>query len=291
MIRLVTILFHILSSALYAQVYVGPDEDVNTRRPAQFTTEHFEALRNCPLIVSLPVSAKADIPVMQRRLQEGWPFSALMLVNDNELDLHLEDTNLSILRVLDVVLLADGPYGRQGNTQSFLRVQNRYRNKYGEVSKRSYCRVELDNDLNADGNLRASLVGVYLKCVSGYLRNKRSRGLYEETRNKVDVKPLEKAVLYLPEQMLRRSASKIWKAGDLMKKYPFRYKVISWDQFDSLTQSPGSPVYFAQVVVSGNDRFFTVFNAQNGHILYSTYTEFGRYLEPKDFGTLASYIR
>lgn len=286
----IAIFFAFTSLFATGQIYIGPKDDIHAKS-ADFSEEDLEALKSGNLVIGLPLSASDKPDMIAAMLKNSWAFGSVQVVNEDVVDEYLTRPNTPVMKVQDITLMADGPYGRQGETQTFLRIMMNHTNKYGETSKKSWCRIELDNRLNPEYNRRPSFIAVYLRTLSGFLSSGKERRLYNSTYDPHMLSRLKGEVLYIPECLLQKTKDTRFTPQEFMKKYPWRYEFVSLERLDSIIANPSADTYFLQGVVSSPEKFVTVFNARTGDIVYSEYIEYAKSMLPKDIATLASRIK
>jgi hypothetical protein len=76
-----------------------------------------------------------------------------------------------------------------------------------------------------------------------------------------------------------------------MKKYDYRYKIVSAKELSQKILESEDPVYFLVYVKSSTDKFIAIYNSENGDILYSNWKGASYNVKSSDFKDISKTIR
>ncbi len=148
-------------------------------------------------------------------------------------------------------------------------------------------------------NWGAGFLKGYAKFINDALLAKERRGIFNETRDKEELKNLKKATLYLPSYT--KSKLNMFTGGekeadddgadeDLSKAYPFPVQYLENDALEEKILNATEPFYYLQYVRSSTDKFITIFEGKSGKLLYSEYVPVSYNFKMKDLKKVAQLI-
>ena len=155
------------------------------------------------------------------------------------------------------------------------------------------------SDYDASGHLKNwsdGMFGNMLQMLCTSLSKAQIRQYKEEYNEQNLVNSLSSTTLYLPEYVLTKFSknsgdeSNKQEEKELMKDYPYSYKIVSTDELNNAINNPEISIYYLLLIKSGNNRFITITNSKTGLIIYSNYSAGSSSLKPSDLKSLAKSI-
>jgi hypothetical protein len=154
------------------------------------------------------------------------------------------------------------------------------------------------------GNLKAGIIANYLRLIEQYLKNRTSYigNNYNIIKDIVildELKNLEKQTLYITENILIESpapisggckkSGQIKNINDVMSKYPYKYKIISFEKLNEMILE-GEDFYYAACIKKNYiGACLTVYNSETGACIFND-AYLGLDYNDEDFGKLAKKI-
>lgn len=154
-------------------------------------------------------------------------------------------------------------------------------------------------EYDANGHLKNwsdAIFGNMLQMLCTSLTKAQNRQYKEEYNDQSLVNTLSSTTLYLPKYVLTKFSKNAGEESnkqdekELMKDYPYSYKVVTTEELNTLINDPEATVYYLLLIKSGNNRFITITNSKTGLIIYSNYSGGSTSLKPSDLKSLAKSI-
>ena len=323
--RLVKYLFIVLFVLIsivqsHAQINVGPIAQVNKKGNQDFNAKNLIKLKNSTTYFVYRDSDKDSLEKWKKVLDSTWTLTKLKYISFTKfLFLRPSDTT-SFLSIEGYHVVQKTENGTLSENSHFYLTLNMGRTLLGR-SKLQFCRIELyptaetykkASELITGFGSSKMLAYLYSDATLhnwnlGFLKNSlqmvQSQLLKTETvwifgdAHSPNLKEVPKDTLYIPDYTLIKfnkwnmDESKRHKIEDLMKKYPFPYKLVSVQELNSLILDPEREIHYLSYIKSSTDKYVSVINSRTGEFVYREYTPITYNIKPKDLAKLASKIK
>ena len=249
-----------------------------------------------------------------------WTFSKVACIAYKEVEQHIQP-NASFITISGSISSSNNSSANT-ETRVFLELwttNGKYtydpkkRRHFNQEDKISIATIELFPDYNtqanpnwlysldydASGHLKNWGDGIYsnmLQMLCTALTIGQERQYKEEFIDAKQVNALSSTSLYLPNYVLTKflknsgDESNKYEEKELMKDYPFSYKIVSIEELNTKIINSDTNIYYLLLIKTGNERFVTVTNSITGTIIYSSFSSSSTSLKSSDLKLLAKTI-
>lgn len=137
---------------------------------------------------------------------------------------------------------------------------------------------EKPQDFSATESIKPVYLKVYLAMIDTYLSNGSVINSDDSNYDKEEIKKLTTETLFLPDNVLTaikysnfstKTSIITVKEEDLMKKYPYPYKIITEDELNEKLSKSDKPFYFVIMTYAAVYKRYAVFNSQTHKMIAS----------------------
>jgi len=297
-----------IHTAIFGQINVGSTELVHFNA-GKFEQANLDKLKKTKTIFVYRTGDEEILESFKSSLEEGWDYTTLEFVSYKEYTANSYDQSYSFF-TLSGVTTSTTTYI---STHIYLTLW--MKDKY---EKLTFCRLELYPDFptyqmvtNEDKekvimknfystsifhNWNTSYLKNALQFVNKKLSKSEEHWLFKSD-SYLGLSKLRNDTLYIPEYTLIKFSkftgdeSNRHEVDDLLKKYPYPYKIISMDELSEKINNSTKPIYYLSYIKSSTDKYLNVLNGKNGDFLYSNYSPTSYNIKGKDFAKLAKSIK
>jgi hypothetical protein len=301
----------------YSQINVGPElSNVQTSRfghkMEEFNADDLKAMKFSTTYFIYRESDEKHLPELKKTLTDVWELTELKFISYDEYEAMPFMENASFFSISGLI------YSQNGASSSYLYLTLNMRIN-GVV--KTFCRIDLHPHFpgyqmamyaNTDEKMAELFYYLYgpdaviynwnlqflknsFQFINEKLKNAELFWMFEDIKYE-DLSMLKNKTLYIPDyNMIRFSSfsgdeSVKFKEKDLLKKYPYPYKVIPMNEFQTLAAQSNEPIYYLSMVRSSMDKFIAIFEANSGEMAYYNYSKLAYGLKENDFKELKKAI-
>jgi hypothetical protein len=136
-------------------------------------------------------------------------------------------------------------------------------------------------------NLNPAMVSLYLEQVQKDLKASKRIWLFEESKDKNELKKLANKTLLIPDYVLEKfnkfngEESVREDKKELFKKYPYKYKIVTKEELNQEIQSANETLYILDYVKNVSSKCVSVYSTKKG-LIYKSYTPRSYNLKSRD---------
>jgi len=308
-----------ISINAFSQINIGQN-DMNTTKPIPFKESDITLLSKTTTLFVYRKGDESNIEEFKKSLTSVWDISTLEFISVEEYESNKYDQSYSFITISGYNLSTSRGtyYGAQNtSTSTFVYLSLWLQNGDETIS---YFRIELfpsfksitkmnsftHKDKNkaleymyGDAEIRNWNLGFiknYLAFINKNLKEKKTQWMYE-SQVKPEIKKLKTNTLYIPDYVLIEmkkmsgDESNKFSASDIMKGYPYDYKIVSNKELSELILESSEPIYYLIYVRSVTDKFVTIVNSETSEIIYSSYKPISYNFKNKDIKNIVKSMK
>lgn len=267
----------------------------------------YENLKKCITYFVCPEQLLIDRGSLQILLDKSWDYTEIVVIGNNELKDYIGKENAAFfdINILSSSITIQDIYmelatlGEKGvryarfNLNFNCKMQDIFK-KQGSDDLFAYFNSEADIL-----NLKPGIIANYLKLINTKLEDQEFIDCQSKIENVSELKKLGKDTLYITDNAKTKYLSKALKFGcetdlendaeKLMDRYPFVYKIISFDELsDKIIK--GDEFYYTLCIKSqDNVKHISVFKSITGECVYNSVST-GAQFRNDDFGKIARLV-
>lgn len=289
-------------STSFGQIHVGRDS-VKTTKPKPIKKENLDLLKKTTTIFLYRDSDAKNLENFKKTISESWSYTPLEFMSFKKYVATELKGNYSFFTI----------GGKQVESTNYTSTRL-YLNLWMKVGSEtvSFSRMELYTDfptyqkaekyignenfkmmqyLYTEANIynwHIPFIKNSLQYVNKKLNKNETRWLFEAKINHPDLKNIKANTLFIPDYTLVKfhafsgDESKRHNIEKLMKRYPYKYKVVSVNELNKIITDSKEPVYYLSYIKSSTDKFVNIIEGKSGDIIYSKYTPISYNIKDKD---------
>jgi hypothetical protein len=303
----------------FSQVNVGQvNYMLSFARNAEIEEEALAAFKKTITVFVVPEQEKTKLNEYKEALSSSWFFNQLEVIEESRMEEYIKKGGYSFIN-LKCWLKDNGG----GFAYFYLEYWMPYLTKKGKEREYEIASITLYPDAKSEQklstittsdykekvkeglktvkfyNLSPAQMKCYLSFMSQKIVNKETHRLNDEVENSFSLKKLATDTLFIPEYVISNPAMSGGKGEnlnikDLAKDYGFKYQVLDEKKLEGKILNSAKPIYvlmYVWVQRGGGSRYFTVFDAHGGVMVYSHIDMKQKPIEVKDFELLGKKIQ